>query len=377
MQYRKFGSIDFQVSALGFGAMRLPVIAEDSGKIDEKNALKMLHYAIEQGVNYIDTAYPYHDGQSEPFVGKALSQDGYRNKVKIATKMPCWLIQEPGDCEKYLDEQLAKLQTDHIDFYLLHALFSERWQSMKHHRVLDWAEQAVQKGKIGHIGFSFHDSFKLFKEIVDSYDQWGLCQIQYNYMNEDVQAGMRGLQYAADKGIAVVIMEPLLGGILANPPMTIQKVFEDYEANPADIALRWLWNKPEVACVLSGMSDFEQVEKNLRYAEKSGIGKLTAVEDKLVDEVKARFRAKNLIPCTKCRYCMPCPNQVNIPHNFELYNQAFIYEEDSLSRTHYNYHTPEAHKASACVQCKICEEKCPQHIKISDWMPKIHRDLAF
>jgi predicted aldo/keto reductase-like oxidoreductase len=205
---------------------------------------------------------------------------------------------------------------------------------MKEHRVLEWAEKTKRQGKIGHIGFSFHDSFKLFKEIVDSYDQWDLCQIQYNYMNENVQAGKAGLKYAADRGIAVVIMEPLLGGILANPPKSIQSIFDESDANPADIALRWLWNLPEVACVLSGMSNLEQVEKNIKYAGHSGIGQLSMSENEIVEKAKARFREKNLIPCTKCRYCMPCPNGVNIPHNFEVYNDAAIYENANLSKTH-------------------------------------------
>jgi predicted aldo/keto reductase-like oxidoreductase len=377
VQYRKFGSLDFQVSALGFGAMRLPVIDNKPSQIDEKETARMIHYAIDQGVNYVDTAYPYHEGLSETVVGKVLKQDGYRNKVKLADKLPCWLINEQSDCDKILDEQLAKLQTDYIDFYLLHALFSERWQSMKNHRVLEWAEKVKKQGKIGHIGFSFHDSFGMFKEIVDSYDKWEFCQIQFNYMNENVQAGQSGLEYAANKGLGIVIMEPLLGGTLVNHPPMVQKYFADQSADPVDIALRWLWDKPEVSVVLSGMSSMEQTKHNVESAKHSGIGRFTMSEKELVEKTTAFYKAKNAIPCTKCKYCMPCPNNVDIPYNFELYNQGVIFDNFDACKGLYNYHIPEINKASACIQCKACEKKCPQHIKISEWMPKVHKDLVF
>jgi len=206
MQYRTFGKLDWQVSALGFGAMRLPTV---DGKIDEAEAIKMIRYAIDHGVNYVDTAYPYHDGKGEVLVGRAL-QDGYRQKVKLATKMPCWLVETPADFDKYLDEQLEKLQADHIDVYLLHAIWRERWTRMQKMKVFEWAELALADGRIGHLGFSFHGTLPLFKEVISAYD-WAMCQIQYNLINEDVQAGTEGLEYAAEKGVAVVIMEPLLG----------------------------------------------------------------------------------------------------------------------------------------------------------------------
>jgi hypothetical protein len=371
MQYRQFGQLDFKVSALGFGAMRLPT---KDDKIDEVEATKMVRYAIDHGVNYVDTAYPYHGGDSETFLSRAL-KDGYREKVKLATKMPCWLIETPDDFAKFLDEQLEKLQTDHIDIYLLHALWRERWDRMQKMDVFEWAERAIADGRIGHLGFSFHGTLPLFKEVIDAYD-WTMCQIQYNLLNEDVQAGTEGLEYAAEKGVAVVIMEPLLGGALVNPPPDVQRVWDEAGANPVDVALRWLWHKPQVSVVLSGMNTLEQVQQNLASADVSGVDTLTEEEVDLVVRVQEAYKGLDSIPCTKCAYCMPCPNGVNIPRNFELYNQAAVYGNESLARNLYNYHMPEAERASACIACGECEAKCPQQIQISDWMERVHETLS-
>ena len=225
MQYRKFGKLDWSVSALGFGCMRLPTLGAPAN-IDEPEATRMLHAAIDQGVNYVDTAYPYHGGQSEFFVGRALKAGNYRDRVKLATKLPCWKVETAQDFDLLLNEQLGKLQTDHIDFYLLHGLGKERWHKMRDLGVLAWSEKAIASGRIRHLGFSFHDTYDTFQEIVDAYDRWTFCQIQYNYMDIDNQAGTRGLQYAAGKGLAVVIMEPLLGGRLVNPPAPVQSVWD-------------------------------------------------------------------------------------------------------------------------------------------------------
>lgn len=384
MQYRNFGSLDFKVSALGFGAMRLPTrTIEAAGdnpqnRIDEAEAIKMIRHSIDMGVNYVDTAYIYHDGFSEIVTGKAL-KDGYREKVKLATKSPTWLINEAGDFDRILDEQLEKLQTDSIDFYLLHSLSRDSWNNViLKHDLLKRAEAAKEAGKIKHLGFSFHDEGSAFTEIVDGYDKWEFCQIQYNYLDIENQAGLKGLKYAASKGIAVVIMEPLLGGKLANPPKDVKAILDENgkELTGAEWALQWLWNQPEVSVVLSGMSTMEQVEENLVSAEKSGVGTLKAEDLKLIDRAIVQYGLRTAIPCTGCQYCMPCPNNVNIPRNFELYNSSVIHEDLSGARFAYSHFFNSENHASECVQCKVCEENCPQKIPISEWLPKVHEMLG-
>jgi predicted aldo/keto reductase-like oxidoreductase len=372
MNYRRFGKLDFKVSALGFGAMRLP---GKDGAIDEQEAGRMVRYAIDNGVNYIDTAWPYHGERSEPFVGGVL-KDGYRSKVKLATKQPSWLIEKKSDCDKYLKEQLKRLQTDHIDFYLLHGLFSSRWERILETGILDWAQGALRDGRIGHLGFSFHGTYPMFEQIIDFYD-WDFCQIQYNYMNEEFQAGTKGLKYAYKKGAAVVVMEPLLGGILAEPKGRMKEIWDASGLDPVDVALRWLWNKPEVAVVLSGMSTMEQVRQNTAIASSVNAAVLGPKDVKVIEQVLTAFNELSPIPCTKCEYCMPCPNGVNIPRNFDLYNQAVTYNNLFMGKAHYNWHTEESERASSCTECALCEEKCPQGIKISELMPKVHEALAF
>jgi predicted aldo/keto reductase-like oxidoreductase len=374
---RDFGKLDFRASALGFGAMRLPVVDGQAGRIDEPAAAAMIHEAVERGVNYLDTAYPYHEGESEAALGRILTAGGLRGRVKLATKQPCWLVEKAADFDRYLDEQLRRLQTDHVDFYLLHALFSQRWESVRRLGVLEWAERAIRQGKIGHLGFSFHDGPEVFKEIVDAWDGWALAQIQYNYVNEEVQAGRAGLSYAAERGLAVVVMEPLLGGMLARPPAQVARAFADAGADPADLALRWLWDQPGVSCVLSGMSTLEQTRRNLASAARSGVGPLGEAERRLVTAAREAYRARTPIPCTRCRYCLPCPSGVDIPYNIEIYSEAVVHENESLSKALYNWHVPDPKKASACRACGDCETRCPQHIPISEWMPRIHDRLAF
>lgn len=374
MQYRRFGTLDWKVSALGFGCMRLPNTGEHEN-INEPEATRMLRYAIDHGVNYLDTAYPYHGGNSELFVGRVL-KDGYREKVRLATKLPSWLIKAPEDFDRYLNEQREKLQTDHVDFYLLHALGKDTWHSLRDLGVLKWAEGAIADGRIGHLGFSFHDEYAVFQEIVDAYD-WTFCQIQYNYMDTENQAGTRGLKYAASKGLAVVIMEPLLGGKLVDPPDPIQKYWDTAakKRTSAGWALQWLWNQPEVSVVLSGMSAMEQVEQNVASADVSAINVLASEELALIARVREMYQKICPIPCTKCGYCMPCPNGVNIPRNFEVYNQGVMYEKPDHAREAYTW-ISEDERASACIQCRECEEKCPQSIPISEWMPRVHEVLG-
>lgn len=386
MQYRKFGRFDFKVSALGFGTMRLPTDGQLnlnngnrlSNNIIEEEAIKMIRHAIDNGVNYVDSAYGYHGGRSEIVTGKAL-KDGYREKVMLATKSPVWLIKKPEDFDRLLDEQLGKLQTDHLDFYLLHALNAGSWRNtVLKYNVLERAEAAKKAGKIKHLGFSFHGDYNSFVEIVDGYDKWDFCQIQYNYMDVENQAGMKGLKYAASKGLAVVIMEPLLGGRLANPPKDIRALFDESGTgrSPAYWGLQWLWNQPEVSVVLSGMSSMQQVDENLVSADNSGVGLFGAKDLEVIERVRGRFASRAAVPCTGCSYCMPCPNKVDIPRNFEIYNDSVVYEDVNGAKVAYNVFFDAAGHAGNCIACKACETKCPQKIRISEWMPKVEALLS-
>ncbi|MCM0648466.1 aldo/keto reductase [Clostridium swellfunianum] len=377
MQYRKFGKHDFEVSALGYGCMRLPFDDGDDSKINEEEAIKLIRYSIDNGVNYIDTAYPYHKGNSEVIVGKAL-KDGYREKVKIATKSPVWLVKSYEDFDKYLDEQLAKLQTDHIDMYLLHALGRDRWEHLKQLNVFKFLEEAVERGKIKHVGFSFHDEFSVFKEIVDAYD-WDFCQIQYNYIDTDYQAGEEGLRYAASKGMAVIIMEPLKGGKLAkNPPKEIKELWATAEAErtPADWALRWIWNHHEVTLVLSGMGAIDQIVENIKIASDSFPNALMQEEILLVEAIKNRYNELIKVNCTACNYCMPCPFGVNIPRNFSLLNESSMYNDVNGYSFSYNNFFAEENRANRCAECGLCETKCPQNLPIRQHLKEVHAVLG-
>jgi predicted aldo/keto reductase-like oxidoreductase len=386
MLYRQFGTLEWQASALGFGVMRLPVIGGDYAKIDEPEATHMLHYAIDQGVSYLDTAIHYHRSNSERFLGRAL-KGGYRERVKLATKLFPLYVKEHRDFDRLLNEQLEKLQTDHVDFYLLHGINRNWWPKIRDLDVLEWAERAIADGRVGHLGFSFHDEYPVFQEIVDAYDKWAMCQIQYNFVNGDYQAGTQGLKYAASKGLAVVIMEPLLGGILANPPQSVWAIWDTApkKRTPAAWALQWLWNQPEVSVVLSGMSTMQQVEENVSSAGTSGVGTLTEEEVALVGRVREAYQELCLIPCTGCGYCMPCPNGVDIPHNFKLYNDGAMYERENPRRMRMWYrHMLEGYdgewlvkgRADVCIQCRECEDKCPQSIPISERMDVVHQVLG-
>ncbi len=362
MKFRKFGEKDFKVSALGFGAMRLPINNNDYSDIDEDEAIKMMRFAIDQGVNYIDTAWPYHEGNSEIVVAKAL-KDGYRDKTKLATKLPVWLVEEKSDMDKYLDKQLSKLDVEYIDFYLLHALDADRWKKLKRLNVFEWVEKIKAEGKIKNIGFSFHGEYDTFKDIVDSYN-WDFCQIQYNYLDTEYQAGRKGLHYAYDKGIAVVVMEPLRGGALAaEPPAKAKKIIDhsEWDRTTADWALQWLWNQPEVSTVLSGMSTMQEVKQNIVSANNSNINKLSEEELDIVESISEEMRGP--VTCTRCSYCMPCPNDVNIPENFYLYNEANVYDKYQDNKEKY-HKMNKKNRAESCVECGQCEDACPQKLPI-------------
>lgn len=375
------------LSILGFGCMRFPVLENDISRIDEEKASEMLIHAIENGLNYIDTAYPYHGkgtpdgGASEPFVGRVLAK-GYRDEVMLATKLPSWFIGARPDMDKYLAKQLLRLQTDHIDFYLVHALNKKYWSALKALDLTGFLDSAKKDGRIRYAGFSFHDdSIELFKEIVDAYD-WDFCQIQYNYLDENYQAGREGLDYAVQKGLGIVIMEPLKGGSLAVtlPPDAIEE-FEKVKPDrkPVDWALSWLWNHDNIHVVLSGMNNLEQLRENLNIADRSGEGCLGKEEIQAVNRVKEIMNSKVQVQCTTCGYCMPCPNGVDIPRNFLYYNNYHRFDDNKTrlnSRIMYNAVLTEDEKALACIECGICEPLCPQGIKIIDRLKDVAGVMA-
>jgi uncharacterized protein len=373
MLYRKFGKTNELVSTLGFGCMRLPLLVQgDFSKIDEEKSTRLLHYAIDNGVNYIDTAYPYHGsgmahgGESEPFVGRVL-KSGYREKVQLATKLPSWLIQSRADMDRYLNEQLQRLQTDHIDFYLIHALDRSNWPKVRNAGLEDFVQHALKDGRIRHVGFSFHDKLDLFKEIVDAFD-WSFCQIQYNYLDETFQAGKEGMCYAAQKGLGITIMEPLRGGRLAHPPKEVEELFHQAELQrtPEDWALRWILNHPEVSTILSGMNEMEQVVENISVASTAEANMLTENERSIVEHAKTIFSSKIKVNCTACEYCMPCPNEVNIPSCFSAYNDYHIFGRKDL----YSW-VRKNQRASNCIECGECESKCPQQLPIMEELKNV------
>jgi predicted aldo/keto reductase-like oxidoreductase len=378
MHYRKFGKLDWKVSALGYGIMRMPLIDNESGTIDEQESIKMIRRGIDNGINYIDTAYNYHKGKSESLVAKAL-KDGYREKVKIATKLPSWFISEKSDLDKFFYEQLDRLESDSIDFYLLHDLNEKNWKKLLKFDIFSWLEEKKKKGAIQYIGFSFHDELPLFKEIIDSYDKWDFCQIQYNFMDKEYQAGEEGLKYAADKGLGIIVMEPLKGGQLAFKfPESVKKVWDKSAAfaGPVERAFAWLWDQENISVVLSGMTAMEHVIDNTEIADRWDVNTLKESDRKLYDEAAAAYRALSPVPCTTCGYCMPCPFGVGIPQNFDLYNDAVMYGSyDQCREIYREWFTPESH-AEKCTECGVCVPKCPQKINIPEELKKVELKLS-
>lgn len=372
MHNRILGKTAERVSVLGFGAMRLPIIDGDTGKIDVPEATRMLHFALDNGLNYLDTAYAYHNGTSEAFVGNALL-NGYREKVHLATKLPCWLIQTRRDMDRLLNEQLDRLQTDRIDFYLLHALGRSNWDKLLDLGVLEFLDAAIADGRIRYAGFSYHDDAETFVKIVDAYD-WGLCQIQYNYMDENYQAGRTGLRYASQKGLGIVVMEPLRGGKLAsNIPADAVKALRSGHSSrmPVEWALRWLWNQPEIGTVLSGMSTMTQIQENIRLAANAEANCQSAGEIHIIRQVRDIFLQRTKVNCTACRYCQPCPSGVKIPECLSIYNNAHIYDDFTSEKFQYLLSLKEPERASHCTRCGQCESLCPQHIPIIDTLANV------
>jgi len=384
MLYREVKKNGDRLSILGFGCMRLPqrIGTPGVGKIDEPRAAAQLRMAIDQGVNYIDTAYLYHGGGSELFLGKFLS-DGYRDKVYLATKLPPWLADNIDDMNKILNVQLERLKTSHIDYYLVHGIDEKSWDRMEALGVTDFLDQAKKDGRIVSTGFSFHGEREAFPKIVDAYD-WDMCQIQYNYLDENYQAGKEGLQYAASKDLGVVIMEPLRGGILAKkPPQEIGTIWKETNKNrsPAEWAFRWLWNHPEVNVVLSGMNEEEQIKENLQITADGYPGNLIESDLEAVEKVKNKYRSLMKAACTGCYYCMPCPYGVDIPTCFEAYNHKYLYGNAGwakilyLSRLSGAAEDSSPARASQCRDCGKCVEKCPQKLPIPELMPIIAAEL--
>ena len=377
MQYRTVPLNGDRLSALGYGCMRFP----QSGRgIDKPRAEKQLLSAIDRGVNYIDTAYPYHNGESEPFLGEVLKPD-IREKLKLATKLPPSAVREKADMEKILDNQLKKLNTDRIDYYLLHGLDEHSWEKFQRFDVLEFLDTQVRKGKIVNKGFSFHGPGGLFNEIVDAHD-WVFCQIQYNILDEYFQAGRAGLEYAASKNLAVMIMEPLRGGTLtANIPGEIMDIWDSsgHARTPAEWALKWLWDHDEITVVLSGMNREDHISENIRVAEESDPGCLTAAEKATVGMVRDKYRELLEIPCTACRYCMPCPRGIDIPGSFDLYNRVAFYKDGKFqNQFRYMLHNGglekgESHYVSNCINCGKCVKACPQNIDIPEKLKKVER----
>lgn len=363
-------------SALGFGCMRLPLTnPDDTTAIDEKEAIAMIRHAIDSGVKYIDTAYPYHGGVSELLVGKAL-KDGYREKVLLATKLPLWKVEKHEDMMALLDEQLAKLQVDHVDFYLLHGLNKDHIKKMRELDYKSFLAEAVAQGKIRFPSFSFHDDYDTFMDILCDYP-WAMCQVQMNILDGENQATLKGIEEAGKRNVGVVIMEPLRGGLLAQPPEAVRKVYDAYPVHrsPVSWAFRYLYTMPQVITILSGMSTMAQIDDNLRIFSDAAEEPLTEAEQSLYAEVKAAYDRCLRTRCTGCAYCQPCPKGVLIPRIFQGIDRAAL-QDGATFKEGYAKLVAEGGGAEHCVHCRKCEKACPQHLPITEYLAKFREELA-
>lgn len=374
MNYRidKYGN---KLSILGYGCMRF---TQSGGKIDVDKAEKEIMEAYNAGVNYFDTAYVY--GGSEDALGRILEKNGIRDEVNIATKLPHYLIKKADSMEKYFAEELRRLRTDHVDYYLMHMLTDVKtWDRLKNLGIIEWLEEKKKSGAIRQVGFSYHGNSDMFCRLVDAYD-WDFCQIQYNYMDEHSQAGRKGLHYAASKNLPVIIMEPLRGGKLVGLlPEEARRLMENYavKRSPAEWAFRWLWNQPEVTCVLSGMNSMEMVRENIRTASGAQVGELTQADEDLLQNVVKAINARIKVGCTGCRYCMPCPKSVDIPGTFAAYNRKYT-EGFKAAFMEYFMCTAmrkDSSAASNCIECGKCEQHCPQHLEIRKELKNARKEL--
>ncbi len=379
MQYVIFDKKDKGrlLSRFGLGCMRLPKTKRSDGTeiIDEKESIRMIRHAIDSGVNYIDTAYIYPG--SEEVIGKALA-DGYRQKVWLVTKTPVCEVKNSSDYEKFFIEQLERLKTDYIDIYLLHCLDGANWKHVKETGGMAFMESLKKKGKIGRIGFSFHADHELFVEIIDAYD-WDMCMIQLNILDENHQAGIKGLRHAASKGIPVVIMEPLKGGLLGgNVPEEIAILLNEYaeKRSLAEWAFRWLYNFSEATVIISGVSTMTQLEDNLRIFADAKPNSMSEKDMELVLKIKQIYDNKVKIGCSGCGYCLPCPAGINIPEVFKIYNDAYVFEDPNTGQTVYSMVIADSgHDASGCIACGHCEKHCPQELPIIETLKEAHSVL--
>lgn len=379
MLYRTMPANGDRLSILGFGCMRLPTA---DGRIDEPRATRQIRHAIDSGVNYVDTAWPYHAGEGEPFVGRALA-GGYREKVKLATKLPCWMVNTAADMERFLNLQLERLNSTHIDYYLVHGLNGGAWERMAALGVLEFLDRAKADGRIVNAGFSFHGELPDFKRIVDACP-WVMCQIQYNFLDEVRQAGTEGLEYAASKGLGVVVMQPLRGGMLglASPPPAIAAILEEAGdgPTPASRALAWVWNHFQVTLALSGMNDEAQIEENLALASRAHPHSLSAAELDVIARIAHTYQEIVKVGCTGCGYCKPCPSGVAIPDCFDVYNHLHMFRDPGGAKFVYALRmsgmiSGTAGYASQCSHCGDCREKCPQFLAIPDLLENVAAEL--
>lgn len=371
MEYRTMEKINEKTSLLGFGCMRFPLL--EDGSINEEEAFRMIDAAYQAGVNYFDTAYPYHGGASEPTVGRALARYP-RESFRLATKLPIWAVNTLDDAKRIFEEQLERLQMEYIDFYLMHALNKEKWETVKRLGILDYCEELRKEGKIRHLGFSFHDSYEVFEEIL-TYYPWDFCQIQLNYMDKDTQATLKGVELAESLHIPLVVMEPVKGGFLASLPEDITAMLRAVRPkdSTASWALRYVGSFPNVKVILSGMSDEAQVEDNLKTFDK--FEPLSEEEQKVIEDVAAALHARVQNGCTACRYCMPCPAGVNIPGCFSIWNEYHVYNNKEVLKRKWSKEIAEAEKAKNCIKCGKCEQVCPQEISIRENLARLQKEL--
>jgi len=381
MLYRKLGKTDLEVSNLGFGCMRLPHKNKFS-EIDEVEATAMFDYAIENGVNYFDTAYSFHSedkskgGNAEPFLGNYLDERGIRDEVIIQTKLPSWLVDSKKSMYDLFDEQLKRLKTDHIDIYMLHSLRLDFWNQLNEYDVLEFLDSILEDGRAKYVGFSFHDDLEVFFSIIDSYNKWDVILTQMNYLDEDYKSGLAGLDFVASAGLANVIMEPLRGGsLICNVPNEVSELWEgaDKKRTPIEWAFEYLWDKPSVHSVFSGMSNLEQVKMNVDIASNAQINSFTDKDRQILKDVCEIYKSREEIPCTGCRYCMPCHNNVNIPHCFKQYNIAKSLNFIDKVSTPYFWLTRDDERADSCTYCDECTMNCPQGIDIPAELEKVDK----